>query len=59
MYRPVVEFKDPVFAKTVIENEQFGLVFAKTGSILIRESGTVLTHREAGGGGGGRELERR
>jgi hypothetical protein len=37
---PVPEFIDPVFAKTspkcsfsVIENERFGLVFAKTGSI--------------------------
>jgi hypothetical protein len=37
---PVPEFIDPVFAKTspkrlfsVIENEHFGLVFAKTGSI--------------------------
>jgi hypothetical protein len=40
-YRPVPEFIDPVFAKTspkrsfsVIENERFGLVFAKTGSII-------------------------
>ncbi len=38
--KPVPEFIDPVFAKTshkrsfsVIENERFGLVFAKTGSI--------------------------
>jgi hypothetical protein len=37
----VPEFIDPVFAKTspkrsfsVIENERFGLVFAKTGSII-------------------------
>ncbi len=37
---PVPEFIDPVFVKTsrkrsvlVIENERFGLVFAKTGSI--------------------------
>jgi hypothetical protein len=36
----VPEFRDPVFAKTsptrsfsVIENERFGLVFVKTGSI--------------------------
>jgi hypothetical protein len=29
----VPECIDPVFAKTVIENERFGLVFAKTGSI--------------------------
>jgi hypothetical protein len=36
---PVPEFMDPVFAKTspkrsflVIENERFGIVFAKTGS---------------------------
>ncbi len=43
---PVTEFKDPVFAKTspkrsssVIENERFGLVFAKIGSI---NSDTVL-----------------
>ncbi len=43
---PVPEFIDPVFAKTslrrsfsVIENERFGLVFAKTGSI---NSGTGL-----------------
>jgi len=42
----VPEFIDPVFAKTspkrsfsVIEDERFGLVFAKTGSI---NSGTVL-----------------
>ena len=41
----VPEFIDPVFAKTspkrsfsVIENERFGMVFAKTGSI---NSGTV------------------
>ncbi len=39
--RPVPEFIDPVFAKTslkrsfsVIENEGFGRVFAKTGSII-------------------------
>ncbi len=42
------EFIDPVFAKTrpkrsfsVIENERFGLVFSKTGSM---NSGTVLSH---------------
>jgi len=38
----VPEFIDPVFAKTSpkkIENERFGLVFAKTGSI---NSGTGL-----------------
>jgi hypothetical protein len=46
----VPEFIDPVFAKTspkrlfsIIENERFGFVFAKTGSI---NSGTVfLTSR--------------
>jgi hypothetical protein len=39
--KPVPEFIDPVFAKTspkrwfsVIENKRFGLVFAKTGSII-------------------------
>jgi hypothetical protein len=38
---PVPEFIDPVFVKTspkrsfsMTENEQFGLVFAKTGSII-------------------------
>ncbi len=43
---PVPEFIDPVFMKTspkrsfsVIQNERFGLVFAKTGSII---SGTEL-----------------
>ncbi len=43
--RPVPEFIDPVFAKTsqkrsfsVIQNERFRLVFAKTGSII---SGTA------------------
>jgi hypothetical protein len=43
---PVPEFIDPVFTKTrpkrsfsVIQNERFGLVFAKTGSII---SGTAL-----------------
>jgi hypothetical protein len=42
----VPEFTDPVFAKTspkrsfpMIENERFGLVFARTGSINL---GTVL-----------------
>ncbi len=45
-YIPVPEFIDPVFVKTspkrsfsVIQNERFGLVFEKTGSII---SGTVL-----------------
>jgi hypothetical protein len=45
----VPEFIDPVLAKTspkrsfsMTENEHFGLVFAKTGSI---HSGTVLTGR--------------
>jgi len=44
----VPEFGDPVFAKaspkrsfSVIENERFGLVFAKTGSI---NSGTRYGH---------------
>jgi hypothetical protein len=39
---PVPEFIDPVFKKTspkrsfsVIQNERFGLVFAKTGSIIL------------------------
>jgi hypothetical protein len=39
---PVPEFIDPVFTKTspkrsfsVIQNERFGLVFAKTGSIIL------------------------
>jgi len=49
MALPVPEFMDPVFTKTspersfsVIENEHFGIVFAKTGSI---NSGTGLdTH---------------
>ncbi len=43
---PVPEFIDPVFAKTspkcsfsVIENERFGLVFAKTGSIIRTREG--------------------
>ncbi len=45
---PVPEFIDAVFVKTspkrsfsVIQNERFGLVFVKTGSII---SGTVLSH---------------
>jgi hypothetical protein len=49
--RPVPEIIDPVFAKTIqnarfilSENERFGLVFVKTGSI---NSGT-----EKWGGGG-------
>jgi hypothetical protein len=44
----VPEFIDPVFVKTspkrsfsVIQNERFGLVFVKTGSII---SGTVVQH---------------
>jgi hypothetical protein len=47
---PVPEFIDPVFVKTspirsflVMENERFGLVFAKTGSI---NSGTGLFQDE-------------
>jgi hypothetical protein len=39
--RPLPEFVDPVFTKispkrsfSVIQNERFGLVFAKTGSIV-------------------------
>jgi hypothetical protein len=50
---PVSEFIDPVFTKTspkrsfsVIQNERFGLVFAKTGSII---SGTGLVQRWAAG----------
>jgi hypothetical protein len=53
---PVPEFIDPVFVKTspkrsllVIENERFGLVFAKTGT---KNSGTVnlmYTVKEKGG----------
>jgi hypothetical protein len=45
------EFKDPVFAKTspersfsLIENERFGLVFIKTGSINLG-TGSVLLFR--------------
>jgi hypothetical protein len=45
IYKPVPEIIDPVFAKTsqnarflLSENERFGLVFVKTGSI---NSGTV------------------
>jgi hypothetical protein len=45
LHTAVPEFIDPVFTKTspkrsfsVIQNERFGLVFAKTGSII---SGTV------------------
>jgi hypothetical protein len=41
MRSPVPEFIDPVFVKTspkrsfsVIQNERFGLVFVKTGSII-------------------------
>jgi hypothetical protein len=43
---PVPEFIDPVFPKTgpkrsfsVIQNERFGLVFAKTGSIISGTEG--------------------
>jgi hypothetical protein len=46
---PVTEFIDPVFAKTspkrsfsMIDNERYEVVVAKTGSI---NSGTVRTHR--------------
>ncbi len=46
-YTPVPEFIDPVFTKTspkrsfsVTQNERFGLVFAKTGSII---SGTGIS----------------
>ena len=49
LYSTVPEFIDPVFAKTspkrsssITENERFGLVFAKTGSI---NSGTVQSIR--------------
>ena len=42
---PMPEFIDPVFTKTspirsfsVIQNERFGLVFAKTGSIILGTS---------------------
>jgi hypothetical protein len=45
---PVPEIIDPVFAKTsqnarflLSENERFGLVFVKTGSIYL---GTVFNH---------------
>ncbi len=48
---PVPEIIDPVFAKTsqnarflLSENERFGLVFVKTGSI---NSGTGLMERDA------------
>ncbi len=47
--RQVPEFIDPVFAKTspkrsfsVIENERFGLVFAKTGSIISGTGERIL-----------------
>jgi hypothetical protein len=46
---PVFEFIDPVFAKTfpkpsfsITENERFGLVFAKTGSINSGTGGKTL-----------------
>jgi hypothetical protein len=49
---PVPEFIDPVFTKTspkrsfsVIQNERFGLVFAKTGSII---SGTGIDFQPGG-----------
>ncbi len=55
LYYSLPEFIDPVFTKTsrkrwflVIENERFGLVFTKTGSI---NSGTC----DGGGGGGGQK----
>jgi hypothetical protein len=50
MYTTVPEIKDPVFAKTspkrsfcMTENEHFGLVFVKTGSI---NSGTVVIRQK-------------
>ncbi len=55
----MLEFIEPVFAKTspkrsfsFIENEHFGLIFAKTASI---NSGTGVSARGGGGGvwGGG------
>jgi hypothetical protein len=62
----VLEIIDPVFAKTsqnarflLSENERFGLVFVKTGSI---NSGTGNTGRERGdgeGGGGSKIIRRR
>ncbi len=49
------EFIDPVFAKTspkrsfsVIENERFGLVFAKTGS-MISVTALIITDPNPGG----------
>jgi hypothetical protein len=49
---PVPEFIDPVFGKTspkrsfsVIENERFGMVFVKTGSI---KSGTGVLSNQVG-----------
>ncbi len=55
---PVPEFIDPVFTKTspirsfsVIQNERFGLVFAKTGSInsgTEEMSQTLLTSKKQG-----------
>jgi hypothetical protein len=48
IYRPMPEFIDPVFAKTsqnrsfsVIQNERFRLVFAKTGSIISGTSAWI------------------
>jgi hypothetical protein len=53
----VAEFTDPFFAKTrptrsfsMTENERFGHVFAKTGSV---NSGTAVVSEVGGGGGGG------
>ncbi len=52
------EFIDPVFAKTspkrsfsVMQNERFGLVFAKTGSIISGIVSLVVTlrHEQRGG----------
>jgi hypothetical protein len=48
---PVPEFRDPVFAKTSLkrsfsasENERFGLVFAKTGSLNSGTGKLALFH---------------
>ena len=56
------EIIEPVFTKTsqnarflLSENERFGLVFVKTGSI---NSGTVLVHTGKGGGGGDEPVRR-
>jgi hypothetical protein len=52
--RPVPEFIDPVFTKTspirsfsVIQNERFGLVFAKTGSIISGTGFSSITSNSA------------